>query len=209
MDTLVFAALAVGADAATIESRIISVHDAMASVRSMARCRAAFPPRTPGRTDELADIASVLVATDSPTEQELMEQLRAEFETTASANGNGSANGSGSLNGNAQPSSVEAEPAGAADAFPDHDVLVRLLGDITIEGGQPLKPKATAVVAYVALNRSVTTARLQEACWFSSDGSPPHQAHPRHDGRGQVSSRLAALPGEPQRPIRGRTEGSH
>jgi hypothetical protein len=37
-------------EAATIESRIISVHDAMASVRSMACCRAAFPPRMPGKT---------------------------------------------------------------------------------------------------------------------------------------------------------------
>ena len=35
-------------DAATIESRIISVHDAIASVRSIPARRAAWPPSTPG-----------------------------------------------------------------------------------------------------------------------------------------------------------------
>ena len=41
--------------------------------------------------DELAAISSVLVATDSPAEQELMEQLRAEFESPTSSNGTGPA----------------------------------------------------------------------------------------------------------------------
>ena len=59
----------------------------------------------------------------------------------------------------------------SADAPPGYDVLVRMLGDITVEGGEPLKPKATAVVAYLALHRSVTTERLEEACWFGSDGT--------------------------------------
>ena len=56
------------------------------------------------------------------------------------------------------------------DTPPDYDVLVRLLGDITVDGDRPLKPKATAVVAYIALKRSVSTERLEEACWFGSDG---------------------------------------
>ena len=112
--------------------------------------------------DELAAIASVLVATDNPAEQELMEQLRAEFEAPASSNGTGPADGDELFDPIADES---------ADAPPGYDVLVRMLGDITVEGGEPLKPKATAVVAYLALHRSVTTERLEEACWFGSDGT--------------------------------------
>ena len=115
--------------------------------------------------DELAAISSVLVATDSPAEQELMEQLRADFEAPTSSNGTGPAEGD-------EHQDSHLEGAGdAPDVPPEYDVLVRLLGDITIEGGEPLKPKATAVVAYLALHRSVTTERLEEACWFGSDGT--------------------------------------
>lgn len=53
---------------------------------------------------------------------------------------------------------------------PEYDVLVRFLGDIRVEGGAPLKPKATAVAAYIAMNRSVSTERLEEACWFGTEG---------------------------------------
>jgi DNA-binding SARP family transcriptional activator len=55
-------------------------------------------------------------------------------------------------------------------APPEHDILVRLLSDIAVEGGKPLRPKATSVVAYLALHRSVSTERLEEACWFGADG---------------------------------------
>lgn len=59
-----------------------------------------------------------------------------------------------------------------ADAPPDYEILVRLLGDIRVEGcSKPLHPKPTAVTAYLALNRSVTSERLEEACWFGSDGT--------------------------------------
>jgi DNA-binding SARP family transcriptional activator len=107
--------------------------------------------------DELEAIASVLVAADSPDEDDLIEQLRAEFEASTSSNGNGHGAGEAVVDAPTEP--------------PGFDVLVRLLGDITVEGGQPLKPKATAVVSYLALNRSVTTERLEEACWFGSDGT--------------------------------------
>lgn len=61
-----------------------------------------------------------------------------------------------------------AEPA----APPEYEVLVRLLGDIRVEGGaKQLHPKPTAVLAYLALNRSVTSERLEEACWFGSNGT--------------------------------------
>jgi nucleoid-associated protein YgaU/DNA-binding SARP family transcriptional activator len=130
--------------------------------------------------DELAAISSVLVATDSPEEQELMEQLRAEFDASASSNGNGSSN----------PNAGDAGIPGGADEPPEAEVLVRLLGDIEVDGGQPLKPKATAVVAYLALHRSVTTARLEEACWFGSDGA----THTKriHDTMAEVRSALGS-----------------
>jgi len=115
--------------------------------------------------DELAAISSVLVATDSPQEQELMEQLRAEFDAATSSNGHGSSNGA------SKPHSDGEQPLSQTNEPPEFEVLVHLLGDISIEGGQSLKPKATAVVAYLALHRSVTTARLEEACWFGSEGA--------------------------------------
>jgi len=54
---------------------------------------------------------------------------------------------------------------------PAYDVLVRLLGDIRVEGGSKLNAKPTAVAAYLAINREVTADRLEEACWFGSDGT--------------------------------------
>jgi DNA-binding SARP family transcriptional activator/nucleoid-associated protein YgaU len=55
---------------------------------------------------------------------------------------------------------------------PEYEILVRLLGDISVEGGaKKLHPKPTAVLAYLALNRSVTSERLEEACWFGSTGT--------------------------------------
>ncbi|MCB0978835.1 MAG: hypothetical protein KDB02_15380, partial [Acidimicrobiales bacterium] len=66
------------------------------------------------------------------------------------------------------PVEAEAEAAGP----PEYDVLVRLLGDIRIEGAtKTVHPKATSVIAYLALNRSVTSERLEEACWFGSNGT--------------------------------------
>jgi DNA-binding SARP family transcriptional activator len=67
---------------------------------------------------------------------------------------------------------VETPLPAPADSPPEYEILVRLLGDIQVEGGsKPLHPKPTAVTAYLALNRSVTSERLEEACWFGSDGT--------------------------------------
>lgn len=110
--------------------------------------------------DELADLTRMVVAADSPGEQLVMQELLAEYEALVSQNG--STPTSDEPTGHDLPP-VHGEP-------PEYDVLVRLLGDITVEGDRPLKRKATAVVAYIALNRSVTTERLEEACWFGSDG---------------------------------------
>jgi len=57
--------------------------------------------------------------------------------------------------------------ARGADEDPDYDVLVRLLGDIRVEGGTALRPKQTAVLAYIALHRTVTAEKIQDACWAS------------------------------------------
>lgn len=65
----------------------------------------------------------------------------------------------------------DVEPSEPAEP-PEYEILVRLLGDIRVEGGaKKLHPKPTAVLAYLALNRSVTSERLEEACWFGSNGT--------------------------------------
>jgi nucleoid-associated protein YgaU/DNA-binding SARP family transcriptional activator len=134
--------------------------------------------------DELAAISSVLIATDSPAEQELMEQLQAEIPRSVSSACHRSADNE------ANPLAPEKAPLAACDEPPAYDVLVRLLGDIVVEGGELLKPKATAVVSYLALHRSVTTGRLEEACWFGSDGS----SHTKriHDTMAEVRSALGS-----------------
>jgi nucleoid-associated protein YgaU/DNA-binding SARP family transcriptional activator len=114
--------------------------------------------------DELAEMCRLLVATDSSDERELIEEFQVEYDVP------GSSNGSGPIGDRAH--AVEDEgPAPEPSEPPVYDVLVRLLGDITVEGGKALKPKATSVVAYLAMHRSVTTERLEEACWFGSDGT--------------------------------------
>jgi DNA-binding SARP family transcriptional activator len=52
---------------------------------------------------------------------------------------------------------------------PGYEVLVRFLGDITIEGNlrRRLRPKETAAVAFVALNGPVTVDRVEDALWAS------------------------------------------
>lgn len=68
---------------------------------------------------------------------------------------------------------VAARPAVPAEASPsepyedpEYDILVRVLGDITVEGGsKPLTPKQTAVVTYIALHGTVSADRLEDAVW--------------------------------------------
>lgn len=62
------------------------------------------------------------------------------------------------------PVSGEVEETSTA-ATPVPDVVVRVLGDIHVDGGAPLTPKQTAVVAYIALHRPVTAERLEDAIW--------------------------------------------
>ncbi|HWL44491.1 MAG TPA: LysM peptidoglycan-binding domain-containing protein [Ilumatobacter sp.] len=54
---------------------------------------------------------------------------------------------------------------------PPAEVVVRVLGDITVEGGaRPLTTKQTAVFAYIALNSPVTSDRIEDAIWAAPTG---------------------------------------
>lgn len=51
-------------------------------------------------------------------------------------------------------------------ADPPHDVLVRVLGDIEVIGGnEPLTPKPTAIVTFLALHNPATAERIEDAIW--------------------------------------------
>ena len=112
--------------------------------------------------DELADLSRIVVAADSPEEQLVMDELLGEYESLVSSNGSTTS---------AHQATSDDDDEEHDDSPPDFDVLVRLLGDVAVDGDRPVKPKATAVVAYIALKRSVSTERLEEACWFGSDGA--------------------------------------
>lgn len=51
---------------------------------------------------------------------------------------------------------------------PPHDVLVRVLGEIHVEGGtKTLTPKQTAVLAYIALHAPVPSEAIEDAVWVA------------------------------------------
>lgn len=55
---------------------------------------------------------------------------------------------------------------------PPFEILVRLLGDITVVGGsRKLKPKQTAVLAYIALHAPVSAERIGDAVWVAATSS--------------------------------------
>ena len=114
---------------------------------------------TPQRldSDELAQMAALLAAAEQPADEDSLDEPAAVVPVNVSVPVDPTSGGDPD-----EPWPVN-EP-------PGYDVLVRLLGDITVDGGAAqLRPKATAVVAYLALNRSVSTERLEEACWYGSD----------------------------------------
>jgi len=60
------------------------------------------------------------------------------------------------------------------DAYqdPPFEVLVRLLGDVEVVGGnRRLKPQETAVVAYIALHGPVAGAQIEDAVWSAPTAS--------------------------------------
>lgn len=90
------------------------------------------------------------------------------------------------------PPSLRIEPDLDADlesvAEPNYEVLVRVLGDITVEGGEPLAAKQTAVVAYIALHGTVSADKLEDAVWAS-----PTTANRRKRLANTISECRAAL----------------
>jgi len=67
-----------------------------------------------------------------------------------------------------EPTVLEPSTTGPAQLLePEYDVLVRVLGDIRIEGCEPLAAKQTAVITYIALHREVAIDRLEDAVWAS------------------------------------------
>lgn len=74
--------------------------------------------------------------------------------------------GSGEAEATTPTVAGEAFQADAEYEDPAYDVLVRLLGDITVEGGsQSLTPKQTAVVSYIALHGPAGIDRVADAVW--------------------------------------------
>ncbi len=67
----------------------------------------------------------------------------------------------------------DCEPASVGEyRDPEHHVLVRLLGDITVEGGtKSLTAKQTAVAAFVALHAPVASERVEDAIWTTPTAS--------------------------------------
>jgi DNA-binding SARP family transcriptional activator len=55
---------------------------------------------------------------------------------------------------------------------PDYEILVRLLGEICVVGGaKTLKPKQTAVLAYIALHGPVSSDAVEDAVWVAPTAS--------------------------------------
>jgi DNA-binding SARP family transcriptional activator/nucleoid-associated protein YgaU len=59
---------------------------------------------------------------------------------------------------------------------PAHEILVRLLGDITVDGGTAtLTGKQTALVAYIALHRNISSDRIADAVWVTPAAVSPRK----------------------------------
>lgn len=113
--------------------------------------------------DELQAMARLLVFDDSP--EPAPQKGQADPETSEAGDGE-------NPQGNEQIDAAETADASERSEPPAYEVLVRLLGDIRIDGGtKQLNAKPTAVAAYLAIHRELTADRLEEACWFGSDGT--------------------------------------
>ncbi|HSK21616.1 MAG TPA: hypothetical protein VK906_00485, partial [Egicoccus sp.] len=111
---------------------------------------------------ELEDMGRLLVAVEQPaSDPDVIDLGDGEEPSPADTSDDGS-DGSGDAGAEAL---ADSDP-------PDYDVLVRLLGDIRVDGGaKPQNPKPTSVTAYLALHRAVPSDRLEEACWYGADGT--------------------------------------
>ncbi|MGH9021514.1 MAG: AfsR/SARP family transcriptional regulator, partial [Acidimicrobiia bacterium] len=75
------------------------------------------------------------------------------------------------------PQPITTPPVGvstSADEYhdPPFEILVRLLGDVSVVGAsRSLKPKQVAVLAYVALHAPVASERVEDAVWVAPTAS--------------------------------------
>lgn len=77
----------------------------------------------------------------------------------------------GALDG--EPPVATLGPMPTAYTDPTVDVIVRVLGDIRVDGDtKPMTPKQTAVVAYIALQQPVSIDRLEDAVWAAPSTGP-------------------------------------
>lgn len=73
---------------------------------------------------------------------------------------------------------IDLEPAPNGYRDPSWDVLVRVLGEIRVVGGHtPLRPKQTALFAFVALHGPCSVDRIEEAIWPTPMDSRRRQVH--------------------------------
>lgn len=90
------------------------------------------------------------------------------------------------------PDMVTLDPDADVDegslADPAFEILVRVLGDIRVEGGEPLAGKQTAVVTYIALHGTVSIEKLEDAVWAA-----PTTANRRKRLANTISECRAAL----------------
>lgn len=71
-----------------------------------------------------------------------------------------------------RPSPVAIEPEGEEYCDPPFEILIRLLGDISVIGApRNLKPKQVAVLAYIALHAPVAAERVEDAVWVTPTAS--------------------------------------
>lgn len=73
-----------------------------------------------------------------------------------------------------EPEGEEDEGVAAGDDYvdPPFEILVKVLGNIEVVGGrQPLGPKQTAVVSYVALHSPVAAERIEDGVWSAPTSS--------------------------------------
>ncbi len=111
-----------------------------------------------------------LVCTPYPLEAEALDAI---IDLVESADDPGES-ADGQLSLLASSVLVEPDPSGPDPETlvePEYDVLVRTLGDIRVEGGDPLATKHAAAVAYIAIHGTVTADALEEAVWASSTGA--------------------------------------
>lgn len=158
----------VGVEAAVAGASMVTCHaDRLVIESAGIECPA--PKLDPTLLSEVCALVASSSRTEPAAGEEPVDRLDAEAVATGAV-------GAVVLAGERPPAVAmgdagELGPVDVESAPPECEVLVRFLGVIGVEGGpKQLKPKATSVVAYLALHRSVTSDRLEEACWWDANG---------------------------------------